>query len=134
MGNCSGAPSEREVKLSKINTEKYQTQVNDSEDPEVKKAVQMVLTDSPHGGLTGFEKIAFIVMIQLRFKKLRNMRRAQAIASSNHIRSFSDKLAEGGIDVHTNKAVQDKLQELGKFKFDNHNVKDLGVEREHREL
>jgi hypothetical protein len=85
-------------------------------------------------GLTGVEKIALIVYIQRKFKRIRSFRRAAAIKSSNHIRSFSDKLAEGGIEVHSNLTVQEKLKKLGRFAFDNHNVRNLGVEREHKDL
>lgn len=134
MGNCGGGANDKELKLHKFDTEKYTRQIQDSEDPKVKEAADLVLDERDVGGLSRFEKIAYIVLIQKKFKRLRSIRRAKAIAASNHLRSFSDALASGEISDHANSTVQKKLKQLGRFKFDNHNVKDLGVEREFREL
>ena len=64
--------------------------------------MNMVLDERPVGGLTRFEKIAYIVLIQKKFKRIKNIRRAKAIAASNHLRSFSDALASGEIADHSN--------------------------------
>ena len=100
----------------------------------MQRAIELALDERNVGGLTRFEKLAYVVLIQKHFKRLKSIRRAKAIAASNHLRSFADKLASGEIADHVNQTVQNRLQKLGRYKYDNRNLKDLGVEREFREL
>jgi len=63
MGNCAGGASDKELKLSKVDTQKYQKAIEESDDPKVQEAMNMVLDERQVGGLTRFEKLAYIVLI-----------------------------------------------------------------------
>lgn len=84
MGNaCGGSADGPEIKVKKYHTEKYNSQIEESQDPKVKEAVEMVLDDTEVGGLRGLDKLEFILKLQARFRHIKRNRRAKKIAASN---------------------------------------------------
>ena len=134
MGNaCGGSSDGPELKVKKYNTEKYNADLKENEDPQVQEAIDMVLDDRDVGGLSGWDKLEYVLKLQARFRHIKRCRRAQKISASNFIRTFSDRVAAGEVEEHTNKAVQEKLQTLGRYKFNNKET-DVSVDRDTRDM